>query len=93
MNEKNITRVTLSEARKLKGETDWERVAAAEDGVEENIDWSSAAFTLPVVKEMVSIRLDQDVLEFFRKGGKGYQTRMNSVLRHYMAAQSKGSQA
>ena len=41
----------------------------------------------PIGKEPVSIRLDADVLEFFKRDGKGYQTRINTVLRSYMLAQ------
>lgn len=89
MSERTITRVSLAQAQALESETDWARVAAAEDGVEEEIDWSSAAFALPAAKEMVSIRLDEDVLAFFRKGGRGYQTRMNAVLRSFMVAHLK----
>jgi hypothetical protein len=33
------------------------------------------------VKEMVTLRLDPDVLEYFRQPGPGYQTRINTVLR------------
>jgi uncharacterized protein (DUF4415 family) len=40
-------------------------------------------------KEAISIKLDGDVLEFFRKQGRGYQTRINAVLRRYMQAQRK----
>ena len=39
-------------------------------------------------REAISIRLDQDVLEWFRGQGPGYQTRMNAVLRSYMEAMS-----
>jgi uncharacterized protein (DUF4415 family) len=35
----------------------------------------------------VSIRLDDEVLEYFRAGGRGYQTRINAVLRTYVRAQ------
>jgi uncharacterized protein (DUF4415 family) len=35
-------------------------------------------------KTEVTIRLDSDVIDFFRRAGKGYQTRMNAVLRAYM---------
>lgn len=38
-------------------------------------------------KEAISIKLDHDVLRYFRREGRGYQTRMNAVLRHYMEAQ------
>jgi uncharacterized protein (DUF4415 family) len=37
----------------------------------------------------ISIRLDQDVLEWFRSQGPGNQTRMNAVLRSYMVAKDK----
>lgn len=40
-------------------------------------------------KEAISIKLDKDVLGFFRKQGRGYQTRINAVLRRYMQAQRK----
>lgn len=36
---------------------------------------------LPGVKELVSIRIDQDVLEFFQEGGSGWQDRINAALR------------
>jgi len=38
-------------------------------------------------KAPVSIRLDDEVLEYFRAGGRGYQTRINAVLRTYVRAQ------
>ncbi len=40
-------------------------------------------------KEAISIKLDGDVLAFFRKQGRGYQTRINAVLRRYMDARRK----
>ena len=36
---------------------------------------------LPGVKELVSLRIDQDVLEHFREGGPGWQDRINEALR------------
>ena len=36
---------------------------------------------LPGVKELVSLRIDQDVLEFFQEGGPGWQDRINDALR------------
>jgi hypothetical protein len=41
----------------------------------------------PIPKKAVSIRLDEDVIDFFKKSGRGYQTRMNAVLRHFMTEQ------
>lgn len=40
-------------------------------------------------KKLMSVRLDNDVVEWFKAQGKGYQTRMNAVLRHYMEHQKK----
>jgi uncharacterized protein (DUF4415 family) len=37
--------------------------------------------TLPGVKELVSLRIDQDLLEYFREGGAGWQDRINEALR------------
>jgi uncharacterized protein (DUF4415 family) len=38
-------------------------------------------------KQIVTIRLDIDMLEWFKAAGPGYQTRVNQVLRDYMDAQ------
>jgi len=39
-------------------------------------------------KEAISLRLDHDLLDWFKTQGPGYQTRMNTVLRAYMDAAS-----
>jgi uncharacterized protein (DUF4415 family) len=49
-----------------------------------DIDWSKAKLVMPRKKEAISIRLDEDVLSFFKSLGAGYQTRINAVLRHFM---------
>jgi uncharacterized protein (DUF4415 family) len=49
-----------------------------------DIDWSDAELNIPPQKQAISIRLDEDVIEFFRQTGQGYQTRINAVLRRYM---------
>ncbi len=48
--------------------------------------WDRAIIVTPPAKEAISLRVDQDVLAWFRAGGSGYQTRMNAVLRAYMKA-------
>ena len=78
--------------------TDWDRLDALQD---EDIDLSDIPeitqemFAKAVVrrglkptprKQQITIRLDDDVLEWFRAQGKGYQTRINSLLRAYMDA-------
>lgn len=54
-----------------------------------DIDWSKATVVYPVPKNAISIRLDKDVIDFFKATGKGYQTRINAVLRHYMLETQK----
>jgi uncharacterized protein (DUF4415 family) len=49
--------------------------------------WQHAELVAPQTKERVTIRVDREVLEFFRRGGQGYQTRMNAVLRAYVLGQ------
>ena len=46
--------------------------------------WDEAEVVLPVAKKAISLRVDEDVLEYFRSLGPGYQTRMNAVLRSFM---------
>jgi uncharacterized protein (DUF4415 family) len=46
--------------------------------------WNDAAPVLPSAKVPISLRVDADVLEFFREAGPRYQSRMNAVLRSYM---------
>ena len=52
--------------------------------------WRSARVVVPQGKTSVHLRLDNDVVEWFRARGKGHLTRMNAVLRAYVEAK-KGS--
>ncbi|OYV38956.1 MAG: hypothetical protein B7Z80_08595 [Rhodospirillales bacterium 20-64-7] len=91
----NITRVSAEQARRMKGKTDYARldamtdreiakaVASDPDAAPLDIDWSKARIVISPGKEVVTLRLDQDVVEFFKQQGRGYQTRMNAVLRAY----------
>lgn len=87
-----------------KGEdrTDWARIetmtdedidrAIADDpdwAEFKDVDWSKAEIVVPVQKKSISIRVDEDVIDFFKSTGKGYQTRINAVLRHYMREQKR----
>src|SRR5215471_13776747 len=88
---------------KLKGKTDWARLAKMTDediavAVAEDPDaapildetfWKNAIVVGPDRKTLVSFRLDRDVLVWFRSLGKGYQTRINAVLRSYMQAHKR----
>jgi uncharacterized protein (DUF4415 family) len=52
--------------------------------------WKSARVVEPKGKTSVHLRLDNDVVEWFRKSGKGHLTRMNAVLRAYVEAHKRG---
>lgn len=105
MSEPRIVRYAYEEAMNLgPGETDWERLgnmtdeeieaaaASDPDSVPFNLDWSDAELVIPK-KQPVSIRLDEDVLGFFRETGPRYQTRINEVLRRFMKAQKAKAKA
>ena len=54
-------------------------------------DWAAAErgkFYRPV-KEQVTLRLDADVLHWFKQSGKGYQTRINAALRRFVEADGR----
>jgi uncharacterized protein (DUF4415 family) len=88
-------------APQRKGRTDWaavdaltdEEIAEAvkndPDAVPLDIDWSKAVLVVPPKKKAISIRVDEDVLDYFKKEGAGYQRRMNAVLRSYMQQKRK----
>lgn len=91
MSEKNIESYTLEQIRAKKGQTNWERLNEEGDfeGPDEDdfeVDWSRAVMVDNFLKTPISLRLDPDVLEFFKADGPGYQTRINAVLRSYMQA-------
>ena len=46
-----------------------------------------AKLVMPAGKRQVTLRIDADVLDWFRAQGKGYQRQTNAVLRAYVAAQ------
>ena len=82
-----------------KSDTDWKRLESMTD---DEIDFSdipeldekffrNAEIRLPIRKQHVSMRLDADVLDWFRRQGQGYQTRINAVLSAYVRAQKKAS--
>ncbi|MEA5114475.1 MAG: BrnA antitoxin family protein [Geobacteraceae bacterium] len=89
---KKLTKEQQEEIRKLQEmpdeEIDYSDIPPAGD-------WGKAVvgrFYRPI-KETVTIRLDADVLDWLKQGGKGYQTRVNSILRAVMERQRKKTAA
>jgi uncharacterized protein (DUF4415 family) len=62
-------------------------VAADPDEAGMLVDWNDAALEMPEPKAVLNMRIDRHVLEFFRRSGPGYQTRINAVLRAYVKGQ------
>lgn len=52
--------------------------------------WAKATVSVPAAKSMISIRVDRDVLEWYRRQARRYQTLMNAVLRKYKEAREAG---
>jgi uncharacterized protein (DUF4415 family) len=97
--------ITRQWGDRRKGKTDWARVDAITDDELEasiandpdwaefkDIDWSDAVLVIPAKKKAISIRVDEDVLDFFKREGDGYQRRINAVLRSYMQQKAKPKQ-
>lgn len=55
-----------------------------------NWDESERAKFYRPTKQAVTIRLDRDVLVWFKSRGEGYQTRINKILRDYVATHKRG---
>ena len=83
-------------------ETDWARVAAMTRPISNAPlprtrthrlttagDWKDARVVWPQTTEPVTLRLDRDVLAWFRRQGRGYQARINAVLRAFVKAQER----
>jgi uncharacterized protein (DUF4415 family) len=92
----NIVRYTAEEVdamrRRGEGRTDWDmsqeeamrRRRADPEAPLPYAGWKDTiTVELPESKEQVTLRLDRDVLRWFRSSGRGYQTRINAVLRSY----------
>jgi uncharacterized protein (DUF4415 family) len=64
-------------------------IARDRDAAPLDIDWSEAVIVVPPKKKAISIRVDPDVLDFFKNEGPGYQRRINAVLRSYVEQKQK----
>lgn len=59
---------------------------------QKNVKWTRPGALIPLEnKQQITLRLDVDVLSFFRKTGRRYQSRINSALREYMNAHKTAS--
>lgn len=98
--DKNITSYTANElkAKHAKSLTDWRKVDAMTDNELDGIiaadedesgfspNWMKAELVLPESKLSVNLRLDREIVEFFKRQGKGHISRMQAVLKAYVDA-------
>jgi uncharacterized protein (DUF4415 family) len=99
-----IVKYTVNEMQKLRSKTDWGRVDAMSDediarAVESDPDTRfldeedfkkmrrRGSQSAPV-KDNISVRLNQEVVVFFKAQGKGWQTKINDVLQDYINSYS-----
>ena len=88
------TRTTSKD--RTKGQTDFRRLRQMRDADIDDSDipklnksfWKTAKLAMPEPKDRLTIRVDHDVVKWLKKAGRGYQTRINAILRSYMRAQS-----
>jgi uncharacterized protein (DUF4415 family) len=94
-NDDDTVRYTAEEIEAMlaRGEdrTDHDRLARMTDADieaqaadEPEFDWTNVYPGIPPKKTQLTMRLDQDVVDWFKAQGSGYQTRINAVLRQYM---------
>lgn len=81
----------LSKAFREMSDEEVERRAAADPdaGIIPPGFWDNATPYLPENKQQITLRLDPDVIRWFKRTGKGYQSRMSAVLRSYVQAKRK----
>jgi len=86
--------------RRGEGQTDWARVealtfeeieAAIDHEDDGEFDWSSVSAGIPGGKQQLTLRLDQEIVDWFKAHGPGYQTRMNAVPRSYVDAKKRSN--
>jgi uncharacterized protein (DUF4415 family) len=76
---------------RAKTEDELERdIASDPDLRDEDREWAlHAAAVMPTPKKLLSLRIDTDVIDWFRHQGPGYQTRINAVLRAFIEQDGK----
>ncbi len=98
--DENIMSYTMNELKAKRGEslTDWRKVDAMSDNQIDGIiaaddderdfspDWTKAELVLRESKQSINLRLDRDIVEFFKGQGRGHISRMQAVLKAYVDA-------
>lgn len=84
MTKKTITSASLDEIKKMEDRSRPDAPIGPPLGAD---FWATAKVVYPDgPKERLTVRFDRDMVSWFKAGGRGYQTRMNAVLRSYFEA-------
>jgi uncharacterized protein (DUF4415 family) len=98
--DKNISRFTANEMKEKRASslTDWHKVDAMTDKELDAViaadddergfvpDWTKVELVLPESKLSVNLRLDREIVEFFKGQGRGHISKMQAVLKAYVDA-------
>ena len=60
------------------------KAKSGKTGAKRQAAWTNLKLAWPQPKQAISLRIDQDILDWFRDGGPRYQTRINAVLRAFV---------
>jgi uncharacterized protein (DUF4415 family) len=80
---------TGTDLKKVDAMTDKElerHIAEDEDERDLQPDWTRARLVIPEPKQSVHLRLEQEIIDFFKEQGKGHISRMQAVLKAYVNA-------
>lgn len=93
MNKKSITRISREQLETMRAQNELPplRAPTAPPPSLGPDAWANAELVLPKTKpkQQLTLRIDQDVVDWFRAQGEGYQSRMNAVLRAYVNARQR----
>ncbi len=80
------SRTDLAAAKAMTDEQLEAIIAADKDERDMRPDWTKAKLVLPRARQSVHLRLEQEIIEYFKSQGKGHISRMQAVLRSYVDA-------
>ena len=81
---RSADRTDWHKANRITGERLEASIRADPDDIQGEPDWAQATMGVPAPKDHINIRIDHDVLQWFRSNGKGYQTLINNALRAFV---------
>ena len=85
MTQRGESRSVWAKAAAMTSEEIEASAASDPDEADMIMDWDSATVEMPRPKAVLNMRVDREVLEYFRETGRGYQTRINAVLKSHVS--------